>query len=577
MFNRYYQQELSYLRELAAAFSKAHPSLAPSLSGPSSDPDVERLLEGVAFSTGLLRQKLDDELPEIIHGLTDLVIPHYLRPIPSASVVTFIPKPALNGKISVPKGTTVASVPVEGTSCIFQTAFDIEAWPMHLKNAVISEESGRLIRIRLDLSLSGMGLNAWDTDKLRFYLGGEYARAADLYLLLNRYVRSISLSPKQGGETVTLGQEYLRPAGFAPHESLIPYPGQSFPIYRILQEYFLLPQKFLFLDLRGLDKWKNRGSGTEFEICFELYDPPFFPQQIRPDSFSLFTCPVVNIFRHSADPISLDHRMPEYPVRPSGKNDKHFQVYSIDNVTGIVQGTVQKKHYVPFELFPSQEEGYAAYQVVRKISPVDNRANVYLTLPYTRGAEPTAREILSIELSCTNGNLTENLQIGDISRPTSDSPILLDFKNILTVTPSVQPPLGNDALWRFLSHLSVNYLPLADARNLKEMLNLYIFPGSRDKARVAANSKRISGIENITVTPENRLISAYMMRGQKIRMDLRLDHFACIGDMFLFASVLNRFLSGYTSINTFTRLSVRDIISGEVYQWKPRIGITALL
>ncbi len=56
MFNRYYQQELSYLKELAVEFSKAHPALAPMLSGQSQDPDVERLLEGVAFSAGLLRQ-----------------------------------------------------------------------------------------------------------------------------------------------------------------------------------------------------------------------------------------------------------------------------------------------------------------------------------------------------------------------------------------------------------------------------------------------------------------------------------------------------------------------------------------
>ena len=65
MFNRHYQQELQNLKELAVEFSKAHPALAPMLSGQTPDPDVERLLEGVAFLTGLLRQKLEDEFPEI--------------------------------------------------------------------------------------------------------------------------------------------------------------------------------------------------------------------------------------------------------------------------------------------------------------------------------------------------------------------------------------------------------------------------------------------------------------------------------------------------------------------------------
>jgi len=55
VFNRYFQQELQNLRELATEFSKVHPAAAPMLSNQSADPDVERLLEGVAFLTGLLR------------------------------------------------------------------------------------------------------------------------------------------------------------------------------------------------------------------------------------------------------------------------------------------------------------------------------------------------------------------------------------------------------------------------------------------------------------------------------------------------------------------------------------------
>lgn len=82
MFNKYYQQELSNLKELGVEFAEAHPALAPMLSGSSSDPDVERLLEGVAFLTAQIREKLDDEFPEIIHELIQLIWPHYLRPVP---------------------------------------------------------------------------------------------------------------------------------------------------------------------------------------------------------------------------------------------------------------------------------------------------------------------------------------------------------------------------------------------------------------------------------------------------------------------------------------------------------------
>lgn len=60
MFNKYYQDELSYLREMGREFSQAHPDAAPYLSEAGADPDVERLLEGFAFLSGRIRQRLDD-------------------------------------------------------------------------------------------------------------------------------------------------------------------------------------------------------------------------------------------------------------------------------------------------------------------------------------------------------------------------------------------------------------------------------------------------------------------------------------------------------------------------------------
>ncbi|MCW5205190.1 type VI secretion system baseplate subunit TssF, partial [Desulfobulbus sp. N2] len=93
MLNKYYLQELAALRDLGAEFADNHPAIASMLSGSSADPDVERLLEGVAFLTALVREKLDDDFPEIVHGLISLIWPHYLRPVPASSIVAFKPKP----------------------------------------------------------------------------------------------------------------------------------------------------------------------------------------------------------------------------------------------------------------------------------------------------------------------------------------------------------------------------------------------------------------------------------------------------------------------------------------------------
>src|SRR5262249_50838854 len=130
VFNKYYQDELTYLRDLGREFATAYPNIAPMLAE-RGDPDVERLLEGVAFLTGKIRQKLDDELPEVIHSVASLLFPHYLRQVPSASVVEFTPLPnVVRERLLVARGAEVGSVPVDGVSCRFRTTQDVELVPL---------------------------------------------------------------------------------------------------------------------------------------------------------------------------------------------------------------------------------------------------------------------------------------------------------------------------------------------------------------------------------------------------------------------------------------------------------------
>ncbi|WP_198363063.1 type VI secretion system baseplate subunit TssF, partial [Burkholderia ubonensis] len=113
---RYYEAEMRYLRESGKEFAKAHPDRARLLNLDrvgDRDPYVERLFEGFAFLTGRLRQKLDDELPELTEGLVSLLWPHYLRMIPSLSVVELIPLAEKLQKTEiVPAGVPVRSAPI---------------------------------------------------------------------------------------------------------------------------------------------------------------------------------------------------------------------------------------------------------------------------------------------------------------------------------------------------------------------------------------------------------------------------------------------------------------------------------
>ncbi|MBC2694635.1 MAG: type VI secretion system baseplate subunit TssF [Desulfobacteraceae bacterium] len=572
MFNRYFQDELANLKELGADFSKAHPAVAPMLSGLTADPDVERLLEGVAFLTALLRQKLDDEFPEIIHELMQLIWPHYSRPLPSTTIVYFSPKMTLKQSMTIPAGIQIASVPIEGTSCLFKTCYDVEVHPLNLLKASFVELSGRPPAIKLLLELREMPLSDWQPETLRLYLAGDYSSATNLYFLLQHHLKQIVITSLDSGSSCFLGPENLKPLGFAYKDSLIPYPSHSFPGYRILQEYFILPEKFLFLYLMGWKRWQKRGDGARFEISFELKDIPFPSPKIKTENFVLHATPAINIFPHDADPIRLDHRRTEYLVRPSGTNISHYQVYSVEKVIGFVRGTAKERIYTPFELFSSESKSGQVYHVNLRKSPVLHGSNIYLSVAYPPETDLPESETLSIRLLCTNGSLPESLQSGDICLPTSSSPEYVEFSNIRSPTVSVLPPLGTNLLWRLLSHLSLNYISLAKAENLRALLEAYIFEESRDRTSVLANQKRIAGIVKVETKSSDRLVSGIMMRGQEIRIKVRNDHFAGQGDLFLFGCVLDEFLSSYASINTYTNLVVEEILKGDLYQWPARIG-----
>lgn len=569
MFNRYFQEELNHLRELAREFSEAYPALAPFLSGPSADPDVERLLEGLAFLTALLRQKLDSEFPEILYELVELFWPHYLRPLPSASVVAFRPKEALKDRISVPRGTLVGSVPVEGTNCLFSTCYQVDVEPLTLEEVSQRELPGKGEEISLRFRLHDLRIDSWETTRLVFFLGGDFALAADLYRLLLEKLEEIELV--SGERVFRISPGKLIPLGFSHEEALLPYPRQSFPGYRILQEYFLLPQKFLFVALTGLDEWRDRGEGEEFLIRFRFKESQGLP--VSEDNFVLFATPVINLFPHSGEPIRLDHQRERYLVRASG--GPGYEVYSIKKVSGLIQGTVQEREYVPFELF--SEEKKPVYRVFREPSVTGPGFDLYLAVAYPPGVEIGAQEVLSLELVCTNGVLAERLQLGDISQPTSSTPEMVTFRNITLPTPYVLPPLGKGLLWRLIAHLNLNYVSLSGPEQLKTLLKLYIFTDTRDKKRVLANQKRVDGIEKVLCRLEDRLVSGVVMRGQKIGLVLRQDHFASLGDLYLFGQVLDHFFGVYGALNTFTHLEIEESLSGEVFSWPPRVGDRPLI
>jgi len=304
---------------------------------------------------------------------------------------------------------------------------------------------------------------------------------------------------------------------------------------------------------------------------------PFPAPRIRKETFSLAATPVVNLFAHDADPIRLDHKRTDYFIRPSGSNDRNYQVYDVDQVTGFIQGTARERIYEPFELFSPDPDASPTYHIHIRQSPVRADYDFFLSVAYPQGSGTPPAETLSLRLQCTNGRLPEALQVGDICNATSSTPEFIEFRNIRPPTATVVPSLGQNLHWKLLSHLCLNYRSLASADNLKALLELYNFKENRDRKAFMANQKRIAGIQSVCTESIDRLVERVIMRGREIQLDLRQDHFAGMGDLFLLGSILDRFFGLYASMNTFTQLRVKEVLRGENYLRPARIGDQPLI
>ncbi len=576
MKTAHYQTQLNSLRELAVEFAEKHPALAPQLSGPSPDPDVERILEGVAFLTGNIRERLDDDFSEFSQSLMQLVFPHYLRPLPSSTIMRFTPKSILKTALDIPANTFVDSESIEDTQCRFRTCYDVSIAPVAVSGVRLSDNGRHKKIFEAKLSLNGISFSDWSGDSLRFYIGGDFVGAVDTWMLLLNHTASIDIL-SDGGVVKTLPKTALRPIGFDDSSAMIPFPSNSFPAYRLIQEYFLFKEKFLFLELTGL---ADIGS-SNVVLKFHLDQVDFATPRITPDRFLLHSTPAVNLFSHDAEPIRNDNRQSELRVKPgkgrSRGDQTHYHIYSIDSVTGHNRKAAKETVYSSINMFNALHTTEPVYQVTQR-SDDDNRiTEPYISFSYPVEHEIADKETLSISLTCTNGSLPSKLRPGDICKATSSTSELVEFGNLTPPTEQQQPPTGGSLLWRLLSHLSLNYLSLADSENLKALLGLYIFPGGSSPKEVAINQKRVDGIQKVSVRAEDQLVRGDLLRGQVIDIGLDRDYYASNGDMYLFATMLERLFNSFSSINCYTQLKVTDTSTGHEYIWPAKLGTRSLL
>ena len=606
----YYQHELRFFRDMGKEFARSYGKIARRLqldADECADPHVERLIEAFALIAGRIHHKIDDEFPEITEALLGILYPHYLRPIPSMSIAQFQVDPE-QAKLStghvVERGARLSTRPIAGkdTVCIFHTCYPVTLWPIEVTSASVvpsaavpyAQATGNAVAV-IRIGLRCLGAATWEklkTDKLRFFLKADPGIAEILYELIFNNAFRVTLAGTQRGKTVerVLPANCIQPVGFGRDEAMLPYPDRSFLGYGLLQEYFSFPRKFLFFDLCGLDQVERTGLGDQLEI--RIFLSPFerktrlqqLEQNVKTETFQLGCAPMVNLFKRPAEPVRFTHKKTEYRLVGDINRQWATEIYSVDRVSAMAPMFQKPREYAPFYSLrhaydddPAQAFWYETRRGSEKDG--DKGTEVYLSLVDLR-FRPTlpADEVLSVGVTCTNRDLAGDLPFsGAFGELSMEGGAMLKVRTVLPPTRPIRPPSRHGLQWRLISHLSLNYLSIVQGGReaLQEILSLYDFTED------PVVRKRIAGITDVaSASHVTRVISEQgVVFAKGIRVNLEFDEDQYVGaGVFLFASVLEKFLGLYSSINSFSQLTARTLQRKEdLKQWPPRAGEQIIL
>ncbi len=606
----HYNRELAYIRRLASEFALANPGVAEHLrisQGRIDDPHVSRLIEAFAYLNARTRQKIDDDFPEIAEAFLDVLYPHLLAPVPPTAILQFAldeGQAELTDGYTIERGTSIITDSVDGERCRFRTCYSVTLWPIHVAEAALGGPgtpapqvdvlgTKSVLRIVLQSYAHDIAVRDVQLGPLRFYLHGHPPYMNELYeLLLNETLGIAVASSPTATDAVRLPADFLQPVGFGLDETLVDYDARTFAGYRLLNDFFVLPEKYMFVELAPLPRrvLKRLGQEDRLELYFFLNrESRELERNVSHDTFRLGCTPIVNLFRHRAEPIRLNHSQVEYRVVPDERMPEHYEVFSIDRVVATSSQDEEVEYFPFYSINHARQEGetrrfwYAARRPAAGIlSPHDQGTELYLSV-VDLDFQPAAADewTLAIETTCLNRDIPSRFDFGG-GKPRMQLETggpLQELRCLTPPTPTRRPDLGHGARWRLVSHLALNHLPLVGgedgAEALREILRLYNPSGSAEIHAMIDGILRVSSRR--VVGRVGGSVSAGFCRGIEVTLEFDEEKYSTHG-LFLFATLLDRFLGLSASINSFTKtVAVSNRRESPVRIWPPRAGEQVLL
>ena len=353
----YFQQSMNYLNEEGEKFSKEYPFVASALNFSSrgtSDPDVQRLLESFAFLDARLQYNLNDKFSKISTMFLSALYPQFVNSIPSCVVMNMqIDEKMFKTLINqvVPKNTTFTRM-YQQTKVTFSTIKNLHLSPLKIisTNYVRAEDTNLkdLIKFEWALALHVNQLKSLNKNtKTSIYIDANLNIAESLLKMILCY--DVEKNTPIFLTDLSYNALFMHSVGeieyntLSDEESLLPDNGAA-DHYRLLMEYSIFPEKFLFFDLL----FNNIFNQDEAILIIPLSKSAKpFNTPIAQDALKINCVPTINLFEKVSNPIYISNEQEKY-LLTSDLNSENFAIYKICNMFSYDQKTGQEIEYYSY-------------------------------------------------------------------------------------------------------------------------------------------------------------------------------------------------------------------------------------
>lgn len=539
MMKQAFENELRLLEEGLKNFSKRYPEYGRYLNVDSpydKDPDVCRLLEGVAFLTASIKNENKETFSDISELMAEQLCPDRLMAQPSLTMVQFTNDNHINEVIE--KGSYLSNKQEGNTHpCYFKTCFDVAIKPIKIKNIWPSKSNHLYIQIE---SLQATTISA--LENIEFYIDLPLNQALDLYFSIISGMDTVYI--KVDDKVFPLSENAIKAPSL--NRVLIENEGGLFEPEQVLSDYFCFVEKYLFfsVDLSPIDI-----KAKEFEIVISSKEE-FIPNVLfDKDSLKLFCTPAVNLYSIDAEPIIADGKKTEYPVYTSLDENDERVIHKLLSLVAFDENR-KKIEYQNVNQAKLNDKN-ASYFHLSRNHPYQNK-KLYLSgegsyLKQTIQCQLLVSDGLKARQLIANGTLQlerKELSATNISRAT---PYYCAYQQGIT-TKSILAPV--------FYHSQA----LLDLKTFKDFLY------QQDLSR--QNFRYIDAIVDMNVKTLSCIVKGAWRK--KIHITLKIDEtfFSSHGSLFLFGSVIYQFFLNYMDILTLVEFSICRLHANNELLWQ---------